>query len=251
MKCRAPCVHSMCRSLTRNDATIIRTRLCIQPWPSSWRIPASTIGKPVRPAHHASNASEAGAGVGHLGQLRLEVGPRRVRPRVRSPRRRTRATRAPCGTSRRPASGRPASSAGGCSPTSGTPTCATCCRDRAGCARRRSGPARCGGTRARRPARPASPASGSCKPSGSDGSAGMSALSTSVCQSTRAGDVVSRLAPSVLRPHPVERREHLERLPVALGDTTRGHRIRRARCGRAARRRGRVRRLRRGGGRTG
>jgi hypothetical protein len=31
----------------RNDAAIIRTRLCIQPVRRSWRIPASMIGYPV------------------------------------------------------------------------------------------------------------------------------------------------------------------------------------------------------------
>ena len=36
---------------------IIRTRLCIQPSASSWRIPASTIGKPVVPLFQASIAS--------------------------------------------------------------------------------------------------------------------------------------------------------------------------------------------------
>ena len=43
-KCRAPRRQSRCRSFTRNDATIIRTRLCTYASPSSCRIPASTIG---------------------------------------------------------------------------------------------------------------------------------------------------------------------------------------------------------------
>ena len=34
----------------------MRTRLCMKPVEASWRIPASTIGKPVRPSFHASNA---------------------------------------------------------------------------------------------------------------------------------------------------------------------------------------------------
>ena len=57
MKCRAPCCHSRCRSLTRKLATIIRTRLCIQPVARSWRMPASTIGNPVRPSFQASRAA--------------------------------------------------------------------------------------------------------------------------------------------------------------------------------------------------
>ena len=44
MKNRAPRVQSTWRSLTRKLAVIIRTRLCIQPSATSWRIPASTIG---------------------------------------------------------------------------------------------------------------------------------------------------------------------------------------------------------------
>ncbi len=43
-KWRAPCGHQMCRSLTRKLAVIIRTRLCIHPSASSWRMPASTMG---------------------------------------------------------------------------------------------------------------------------------------------------------------------------------------------------------------
>ena len=40
----APHCHGRCRSLTRNEAAIIRTRLCMKPVALSWRIPASTIG---------------------------------------------------------------------------------------------------------------------------------------------------------------------------------------------------------------
>ena len=40
---------------------IIRSRLCIHPSATSWRIPASTIGKPVRPSHHAAKRSSAAA----------------------------------------------------------------------------------------------------------------------------------------------------------------------------------------------
>ncbi len=43
---RAPHCHGRCRSLTRNDATIMRTRLCMKPVWANWRIPASTIGEP-------------------------------------------------------------------------------------------------------------------------------------------------------------------------------------------------------------
>ena len=38
---------------------IIRTRLCMNPVSRSWRIPASTIGKPVRPSFHAAKARSA------------------------------------------------------------------------------------------------------------------------------------------------------------------------------------------------
>ena len=48
MKWRAPHCHGRWRSLTRKLATSMRTRLCIHPVASSWRIPASMIGKPVR-----------------------------------------------------------------------------------------------------------------------------------------------------------------------------------------------------------
>src|ERR1700690_1647053 len=41
---RAPSVHGSSKSFTRNDATIIRTRLCIQPVAHNSRIPASTMG---------------------------------------------------------------------------------------------------------------------------------------------------------------------------------------------------------------
>ena len=44
-----PSCQSISRCLIRNEATIMRTRLCIQPVSQSWRMPASTIGKPVRP----------------------------------------------------------------------------------------------------------------------------------------------------------------------------------------------------------
>ena len=57
MKNRAPRNQSTWRSLTRKLAVIMRTRLCIQPSATSWRIPASTIGNPVRPAHHAAKRS--------------------------------------------------------------------------------------------------------------------------------------------------------------------------------------------------
>lgn len=46
---RAPSFHEIRRSFTRKLATIIRTRLCIHPVCQSCRMPASTIGNPVRP----------------------------------------------------------------------------------------------------------------------------------------------------------------------------------------------------------
>ena len=42
--------------MTRKLATIIRTRLCIHPSAASWRMPASTIGYPVRPSAQARKA---------------------------------------------------------------------------------------------------------------------------------------------------------------------------------------------------
>ena len=54
MKCASPRRQSMCRSLVRNEPTISRARLWSQPRSRSWRMPASTTGKPVRPSHHAS-----------------------------------------------------------------------------------------------------------------------------------------------------------------------------------------------------
>ena len=45
--------------LGQEDAVISRARLCIQPSRRSWRMPASTIGYPVRPCFHASRASSS------------------------------------------------------------------------------------------------------------------------------------------------------------------------------------------------
>ncbi len=44
MNQRSPSCQLMSRSLTRNDAEIIRARLCIQPVAANWRIAASTTG---------------------------------------------------------------------------------------------------------------------------------------------------------------------------------------------------------------
>ena len=44
MKCASPTRQSTPRCFVRNEATIIRARLCIQPVARSWRIAASTIG---------------------------------------------------------------------------------------------------------------------------------------------------------------------------------------------------------------
>ena len=41
--------------LVNQEATTIRTRLCIQPSCQSWRMPASTSGTPVTPRCHASS----------------------------------------------------------------------------------------------------------------------------------------------------------------------------------------------------
>src|SRR3569833_3404925 len=47
--------QSISRSLERKDATIMRHRLCIHPISFSWRMAASTMGKPVRPSDQAAN----------------------------------------------------------------------------------------------------------------------------------------------------------------------------------------------------
>ena len=56
MKCSSPRLQSINRSFTRKEATIIRVRLCSHPVWVSWRIPASTIGYPVRPSHQAKKS---------------------------------------------------------------------------------------------------------------------------------------------------------------------------------------------------
>jgi len=53
MNHHSPQRQSISRSFTRNEAAIIRTRLCIQPVSPNWRIAASTMGKPVRPSSSA------------------------------------------------------------------------------------------------------------------------------------------------------------------------------------------------------
>ena len=84
MKCRAPHHHGRCRSLTRKLATIMRTRLCIQACSRSCRIPASTIGKPVRPARQASNARSRRRALGQRQRVEgpVVVAPGRVRALV-------------------------------------------------------------------------------------------------------------------------------------------------------------------------
>ena len=144
---RAPHCHGRCRSLTRNDATIIRTRLCMKPVSASWRMPASTIGKPVRPAFHASNASLGLAVVVDLDRVEVACSSSTTRCRAirRAPRRRSRGRPAPAGTPARPCLGRgrrPWCADGWCR-TSGAPTSGWWRRGRAGCGRRRSRRARC------------------------------------------------------------------------------------------------------------
>ena len=55
MKAVSPQRQSQIRSLTKNEATTMRQRLCIQPLALSWRMAASTNGMPVRPKRQASN----------------------------------------------------------------------------------------------------------------------------------------------------------------------------------------------------
>ena len=49
MKCSAPSRQSIRSRFVRNDAVISRARLCMHPSARSCRIPASTMGTPVRP----------------------------------------------------------------------------------------------------------------------------------------------------------------------------------------------------------
>ena len=64
-KYRSPRRQSISRSLTRNDAAIIRTRLCIQPVERSSRMPASTIGYPVMPLVQRVKSRSASSPVVH------------------------------------------------------------------------------------------------------------------------------------------------------------------------------------------
>ena len=54
---RAPSCQGISRFLVSRDATIMRTRLCIQPVCQSSRMPASTMGMPVRPRRQRSSTS--------------------------------------------------------------------------------------------------------------------------------------------------------------------------------------------------
>ena len=80
MKCRAPCCHSMCRSLTRKLATIIRTRLCIQPSPRSCRMPG--VDDRVAGAALAPGARTRGPGSSYA--IRANSRPVVVASRVRA-----------------------------------------------------------------------------------------------------------------------------------------------------------------------
>ena len=53
----APSRQSRPRSLTRNEATIMRARLCIQPSRRSWRMPGVDDRVAGRPSFHASSSS--------------------------------------------------------------------------------------------------------------------------------------------------------------------------------------------------
>ena len=56
-KCASPFLQSTRRSFVRNDAVIMRARLCMKPVSRSCRMAASTMGYPVRPSRHALNVS--------------------------------------------------------------------------------------------------------------------------------------------------------------------------------------------------
>ena len=57
MKNASPSRQWIRRSLVRNMDVIMRSRLCMKPSAESWRIPASTMGNPVRPSHHRAKSS--------------------------------------------------------------------------------------------------------------------------------------------------------------------------------------------------
>ena len=106
MKCRAPCCHSRCRSLTRKLATIIRTRLCIQPVAPQLAHP----GVDDREAGAALAATRrAGRRARRTPSARTPAAGSRARSRAggRARRRRTPARRAPCGRSSRAGAARP------------------------------------------------------------------------------------------------------------------------------------------------
>ena len=226
MNHRAPRVQSMWRSFTRKLATIMRTRLCIQPSACSWRIPASTIGYPVLPG---APGLEALVGLlprvdPHLPHRRVERAGAPCRGGGGARRRRTPASTArwrrparPC-----PARGGSGSAAGAGSPTSGTATAATCCRGPGGRARRRSRARVRRGTRRGAGGPPAPPASGSSasvlggsgRRIGGDAGGPRDAPWSS-----------HRGVPAVGPPRPRERREHLEVVAALVHDLARGHRV--------------------------
>ena len=75
-KCRAPCCHSTWRSLTRKLATIIRTRLCIQPCRAQLAHPGVDDGI-AGAAALPGEESLAGLVIGHPRELGLVVVARR------------------------------------------------------------------------------------------------------------------------------------------------------------------------------
>ena len=215
-KWRAPHHHGRWRSLTRKLAVTIRTRLCIQPMPSSWRMPASTSGKPVVPARPPLEAA-ARRGVGverHRVHRRVEVVPRRLRSVQEhvgvelapdqlggeAIRRRDRGGRR----------GRRGAGSGGPRPSAGRRTSRSWPRGRGGCGRRRSGRAGRRGTRCQRWRAAASPTAGS---SGWCSRCRRQVVGGDVGRATP-GDVGRRPAPvggRSCRPGPAERGEHAVR----------------------------------------
>ncbi len=105
MKCRAPSCHATCRSFTRKLATIMRTRLCIQPSASSWRMPASTTGNPSAPPARPGTASP-GVVDRHRPQVRAQSATRTPGPVPQHVGVELAPAQFACGSGRRPAPGR-------------------------------------------------------------------------------------------------------------------------------------------------
>lgn len=61
----SPILRSSNRSFARNEATIMRQRLCMYTIWFIWSMAASTIGRPVRPSHYSSLYSHSTLAYSH------------------------------------------------------------------------------------------------------------------------------------------------------------------------------------------